>query len=291
MEIKSKILAVLRVINVILDDLRGPGWKPPEHVTNDRWSHRTGKEYDYLIKLLRKNNIEKQDYPVLKSILQTMALMTTGAVKVIRDPSTYTPAGADVWDRYFKANYHFENLLKEIGVDLLGKPTQQDYELAQKMVKTLGSSIVNEKEVLDVFSNSGIEQEFGMDKESAVDKNLQGSKTLYRGLHNLSDAAYNLATTTGEEWDLERGVSTSMMLEVAENFATEEGIGLGGKSLVFIINNPKRKGFVADKLSHFDESEVILSGRLKITKVEFPSDNPDYHPLASVYTPVYAELL
>lgn len=291
MEIKSKILAVLRVINVILDELKNPDWLQPNNVDDsdlyydkDKHKYKRAKEYDYLVKLLRKNNIGKEDYPVLKNILQSMALMTTGAVHVIRNPSTYSPDDAKEWNMYFKSNTHFEKLLQEIGIDLQDKPTKQDYELAQKMVKSLGSSFVDEKEVRNIFFASGIEQEFGMNKTAAARRNIQGAKTLYRGLHSLSEDAYKLATTIGEQWDLERGVSTSMMIEIAENFAME-GSGLSNEHLIFIINNPKRKGFVADKLSHFDESEVILSGRLKITKVDPPSDDNDYHTL------VYADLL
>ena len=74
-----------------------------------------------------------------------------------------------------------------------------------------------------------------------------------------------------------------MMFEIAENFATD-GSG-NGHSLIFIINNPKKQGFVADRLSGYDEKEVILSGRLKVTKVAPPSSATYYK------THVYVDLL
>lgn len=292
MQIKSKILSILRVINVILMELQDPKWTPPKDPSSfyypgmdeEEYKYRRAKEQDYLVQLLEKNNIDKTDYPVLKDILQSMALMTMASVKTIRDPSGYDFDQAKPWEDYFKNHHqHFSKFLTTIGVKLHQVPTQHDYELAQKMIKVLGKSIVDEKEVRAMFFNSGIEKEFGMNRTTAGRRYLQGSKTLYRGLHSLSDQAFRLATTVGEEWDIERGVSTSMMFEIAENFSTG-GIG-NGHGLIFIINNPKRQGFVADRLSGYDEKEVILSGRLKVTKVEPPSSATYYQ------THVYADLL
>lgn len=291
MQIKSKILSILRVINVIMIELQDPKWTPPKdplsyYLTSDEeeYKYKRAKEQDYLVQLLEKNGIDKTDYPVLKDILQSMALMTMASVATIRDPSGYDFDQAKPWGDYFP-NYrqHFSKFLTTIGVKLRQVPTQHDYELAQKMIKVLGKSIVDEKEVRAMFFNSGIEKEFGMNKTAASRRYLHGSKTLYRGLHSLSRRAYQLATTVGEEWDIERGVSTSMIYEIAENFATENAGH--GYNLIFIINNPKKQGFVADRLSGYDEKEVILSGRLKVTKVAPPSSATYYR------THVYVDLL
>ena len=276
MQIETKILSILRVINTILQFLQLPGSDPQKVLVFSDPDRKFDKEAstDYLIKLLEKGGITKSDYPVLRDILKSMALMTMASVKTIRDPSGFDYWSANYWKHYFKhTSPHFTELLKEIGVDLDDKPTKQDYELAQKMVKALGESFVSEKEVRTLFHSAGIEKDFKMTRAAASRLHLHGSKTLYRGLHSLSMDAFNFATTVGNEWDMTRGVSTSMMREVAENFALDLG---GSHSILFVINNPNRRGFVTDKLSGYDESEVILSGRLKITDVEKPHRNNSY---------------
>ena len=287
MQIKTKILSILRVINVILNYLVLPGRKTVS--TNifggPMDDYETEVPDDYLVTLLQRVGIGQEDYPVLRDILKSMALMTMASVATIRDPSGYQDSKSKEWADYFKeTSPHFIALLQEIGIDLQDYPKKEDYELAQKMVKAIGASIVNEKEVRQMFFAAGVEKDLGMNRAAATRMGLQGAKTLYRGVHSLSDRAFKFATTVGNEWGLEKGVSTSMMIEIAENFATERK-NPSGHSLVFVINNPNRQGFVADNLSGFDESEVILTGSLKVTKVETPSVNNHYITL------VYADLI
>lgn len=287
MQIKTKVLSILRVINVILNYLVLPGDKmastnifgPPID------DFETEVPDDYLVTLLQRVGIGQEDYPVLRDILKSMALMTMASVATIRDPSSYEDRKAHTWLTYFKdTSHHFVAFLEAIGIDLQDYPKKEDYELAQKMVKALGASIVNEEEVQQMFFASGVEKDLGMNRTDATRMGLQGARTLYRGVHSLSDNAFKFATTVGNEWGLGKGVSTSMIIEVAENFATERK-NPSGHSLVFVINNPNRQGFVADNLSGFNESEVILAGRLKITKVEQPNPNNGLPTL------VYADLI
>jgi hypothetical protein len=285
-QIKTKILSILRVINTILQFLKLPGTNLHSlvHVYPDRKFDKEAP-VEYLVELLEKGGITKSDYPVLRDILKSMALMTKASVKTIRDPDDYQYGMTRPWEDYFKHNsFHFVALLQEIGVDLREKPTKQDYELAQKMVKVLGESFVSEKEVRTLFSSLSIEKDFKMTRSAASRLHLHGSKTLYRGLHSLSRNAFKFATTVGNEWDMTRGVSTSMMREIAENFALDNQPGVGHE-LIFVINNPTRRGFVTDKLSGYDESEVILSGTLRITDVEQPHKNNRYLQV------VYADLI
>lgn len=287
MQIKSKILSVLRVINVIVNYLVLPGNKVQQAniFGEPDDDFQTELPEDYLVSLLERGGIEQQDFLVLRGILKSMALMTMASVATIRNPSGYKDSKSKIWMDYFKTtSEHFIALLEAVGIDLQDYPKKEDYELAQKMVKALGESIVNEKEVRQMFFATGVEKDLGINRAAATRMGLRGAKTLYRGIHSLSDKAYRYATTVGNEWGLGNGVSTSMLFEIAENFATEVK-NPNGHSLVFVINNPSRKGFVADNLSGFSESEVILTGRLKVTKVETPSQNNYYNTL------VHADLI
>ena len=278
MEIKSRILTTLRVINTIVDNLEARdyidlaalygfyGKEVPDTPADSReaWkSFDKDMPEDYLVKLLDKAGIFPEDYVMTANILKSMALMTKAHVGTIRNPEGFDSDKAHTWSEYFKQNEHFLVLLRHLGVNLRTSVTKEDYALANKMLKVLGASILDEEEVRKMFGHLGIKQEFGMTQADAGTKNLQIPTTLYRGLQKLSLRAYKKLRTIGYVWGIEKSVSTSSMREIAENFASDyKGEGY---SVLFVINNPKRQGFVADKLSAFQEDEVILSGRLKVT--------------------------
>ncbi len=279
MQIKTKILATLRVVNAIVDNLEAREYLDADAVLGffniespDNWTDDSREEFksfdkdmpdNYLIKLLDKASISQEDYALIANILKSMALMTKGHVGTIRSPEKFDSDKAHSWAEYFKQSEHFLTLLRHLGINLSQSPTRSDYVLASKMLRILGSSILDEEEVRKMFDQLGIEQEFGMTQKDAARKNLQIPTTLYRGLQKLSLRAYKKLRTVGYVWGIEKSVSTSSMREIAENFASDyKGEGY---SVLFIINNPKRQGFVADKLSAFSEDEIILSGRLKVT--------------------------
>lgn len=283
MKIKSTILATLRVINTIIDNLEAreyidaaavyktlgmdmPDNFKPADAREEFKDYDKDMPDDYLVKLFSKAGIDEEDYTLTANILKSMALMTKGHVKTIRNPEGFDPDKAHTWADYFKVSEHLYVLLQHLGMDLDAEVTKDEYALANKLLKVLGSSILDEEEVREMFDRLGIEQEFGITKKFAdEEKNLQIPKTLYRGLQGLSLRAYKKVTTVGYIWDIGKSVSTSMMKEIAENFATDSTKGYG---IVFVINNPKRQGFLADKLSAFYEDEVILSGKLKVTGFE-----------------------
>ncbi len=283
MQIKSRILTTLRVINTIIDNLETREYidlaalyksfntEPPENL-EPADSREEFRDYDrdmpddYLVRLLDKAGIPPEDYVITANILKSMALMTKAHVGTIRNPEGFDSDKAHTWPEYFKQNEHFLVLLRHLGVDLGASVTKEDYALANKMLKVLGSSILGEEEVRKMFDHLGIEQEFGMTQAAAGTKNLQVPTTLYRGLQNLSLRAYKKLRAVGYVWDIGKSVSTSTMREIAENFAS--GYEATGYNILFVINNPKRQGFVADNLSAFEEDEVILSGRLKVTGFE-----------------------
>jgi hypothetical protein len=300
MKIKSTILTTLRVLNTIIDNLekrdyldiialyKSFGTEPPANVAPADYREEF-KDYDknmpddYLVKLLDKAGIPREDYTLTANILKSMALMTKGHVKTIRNPEDFNPDKAYTWAEYFKPNEHLYVLLQHLGVDLGVEVTKDEYALANKLLRVLGSSILDEKEVREMFDHLGIEQEFGITQKVAdEEKNLQISKTLYRGLQHLSSKAYKKVTTVGYIWDIGKSVSTSMMREVAENFASDHHGE--GYNILFVINNPKRQGFLADKLSAFQEDEVILSGRLKVTSFEHAN-------IITPYAIIYVDLI
>jgi len=280
MQIKTIILTTLRVINTIVDNLEAREYLDAEEIFKsfgipvsgeikpadyrETWrSYDKDMPDDYLVKLLDRAGIPPEDYVMTANILKSMALMTKAHVGTIRNPEGFDSDKAFTWPEYFKQNEHFLVLLRHLGVDLKASVTKQDYALANKMLKVLGSSILDEEEVSKMFDHLGIEQEFGMTKKAAASKNLQIPTTLYRGIQKLSLRAYKKLRTVGYVWGIGKSVSTSTMREIAENFASDyKGEGY---SVLFVINNPKRQGFVADKLSAFQEDEVILAGQLKVT--------------------------
>ena len=298
MQIKSRILTTLRVINIIVDNLESKDSVTAADVFGHQIYSDTQdnpadtlekfKDYnkdmpdDYLVKLLDKAGIPREDYAITANILKSMALMTKGHVGTIRNPEGFDPDKSYSWSEYFKLSEHFFTLLNHLGVNLSKSPTKEDYALANKMLRVLGSSILDEEEVRKMFQDLEIEKDFGMPEKTAAGKNLYIPTTLYRGLQKLSFRAYKKVTTIGYIWDIGKSVSTSTMREIAENFASDyEAMGY---NILFVINNPKRQGFVADNLSAFEEDEVILSGKLKVTGSE-PAD------IKRSYAIIYVDLI
>ena len=281
MQIKSRILTTLRVINTIVDNLEEReyidagevldffGKEKPKNPADSREEF---KNYDkdmpddYLVKLLDRAGIPPEDYVMTANILKSMALMTKGHLKSIRDPKVFNRNKTRPWSEYFKLSEHLFTLLNHLGINLSVSPKRSDYVLANQMLKVLGSSILDEEEVRKMFQDLEIQKDFGMPEKVASGKNLYIPTTLYRGLQKLSFRAYKKVTTIGYIWDIGKSVSTSTMREIAENFASDyEAMGY---NILFVINNPKKQGFVADNLSAFEEDEVILSGKLKVTGFE-----------------------
>ena len=299
MKIKSRILATLRVINIIVDNLEEREYLDAEEIyksfgiplpdkINPADSREKFKDYDkampdnYLVKLLDKAGIPPEDYVMTANILKSMALMTKGHVKSIRDPQSFKRNKTHPWSEYFKVSEHLYALLNHLGINLSTSPKKSDYVLANQMLRVLGSSILDEEEVRKMFQDLEIEKDFGMPEKVASGKNLYIPTTLYRGLQQLSWRAYKKVTTVGYIWDIGKAVSTSTMREIAENFASQyEPLGY---SILFVINNPNRQGFVADNLSAFEEDEVILSGRLKVTSFE-------HSTIKRPYAIIYVDLI
>ena len=215
--------------------------------------------------------LSNEDKKALDTALKTMILMTSGNVKTIRDPSLYDP-GAGSWRSI--ASSSAMNVLNQIPNESGGfgpgitSPTKEDYETAKRLMPILGSSFMDADEVKALTGGVSPQEEYFYKLDSS-----EGFETLYRGISDLKidTIKYGMMNST---WDILRGVSTSFNPRQADDFAgtTQYGHGASknrGPSMYFVINNPKRKGFVSDAISEYDEQEVILSGILDIDSWEF----------------------
>ena len=215
--------------------------------------------------------LSDEDKKALDAALKTMILLTSGNVKTVRDPSLYDP-DAGSWKSISSPSAM--EVLNQIPDGFGGRgpgytsPTKEDYETAKKLMPILGSSFMDADEVKALTGGGSPEEEYFYKLEAT-----KGFETLYRGISDLKidTIKYAMENTT---WDMLRGVSTSFNPTESENFAGIKQYSHGaiknrGPSMYFIINNPKRKGFVSDAISEYNEQEVILSGIVDIDSWEF----------------------
>ena len=193
---------------------------------------------------------------------KAMILLTAGSVEVVREPQRFDDRYLDAWHELIS-----RKLMKALNkiipsFDVIDYPTREDYELANDLLPLLGSSFLTTGEIEQYAPDLSPEE-----KQSSE---VAGYETLYRGLSKL-DLNIIKFIMTKPNWDTEQpGVSTSYNKGESASFAAlnrENGliVSSNGPSIFFTINNPNRKGFIADKLSAFSrEQEVIISGTLKV---------------------------
>jgi hypothetical protein len=193
----------------------------------------------------------------LDKALKSMILLTSGNVEAVRNPKIFDPDMTEPWSHI--ASPSAKNVLSQIPGYVPGsEPTRKDYETAKRLLPVLGSSFMDFDEIQSLTG--------GTEPEDYRDLDLmKGFGKLYRGLQNMSLSSIKFLTTY-PKWDMERGVSTSYKYSEAEGFASIVGNGTNaGPSIMFHIDNPKKKGFIADRVSNYDtEAEVILSGMLDV---------------------------
>lgn len=215
--------------------------------------------------------LSDEDKKALDATLKTMILMTSGNVKTVRDPNLYDPT-AGSWRSI--ASTSAMSVLNQIpdGFGGMGpgytSPTKEDYETAKRLMPILGSSFMDVDEVKALTGGGTPEEEYFYKLDS-----IKGFETLYRGIDKLKTDTIKYGMTNST-WDMLRGVSTSFNPRTAEQFAgilqsSHGAIKNRGPSMYFVINNPKRRGFISDAISEYDEQEVILSGILGIDSWEF----------------------
>lgn len=235
MNIQRSLLVIIRVINKL------------------RREHDSDKSRVYARQVVE--NLTDGQKQNLIDMLKAMTLLTSGKVSLVRDPSKWANVGQP-WGDILSAGAQHLIQTADPQFPLIQPPQQSDYELAKKLLPFMGQSSVS----ADDFSKAGM--------VVADDDELLGHQTLYRGLKNLQPNTIKWVLTSPDNWNIERAVSTSIDKEESEIYATLYSGNHGsteGPAILLTIHNPNKKGFVADKMSKYDnEREVILSGICRI---------------------------
>lgn len=212
-------------------------------------------------KVATLSNDEKQ---LLVKVLKAMGMLVNGdEMEVLRDPSKFDEKSKDKkfgmqWFLMLSTNVRSAIEAADPSFDERAFPTKEDYIMANKMLTTIGSSTLS-ADVVAQFDDIPFETPTGM---------TAGYETLYRGLSKVPDRVIRRVASK-KPWSIKHGVSTSYEKHTAMNFCGLQSDGTSGNqgpAILFTINNPKKKGFIADTLSDYGEHEVILSGDFQINK-------------------------
>ena len=217
-----------------------------------------------LAKLL-KTDEEKKAF--INTIL-AMTLLTAGAVDFVRNPELWSPEKSVNKDGVKRRWSHILSDGAEHALSTLRFPTyelitKEQYQLANKMLPLIGSTVISSSEAMEAFTKAdvgSIDSDFKT-KISKDDELLGSKKLLYRGLHSMSAGVISFLANPGASWDMSRGVSTSYHFGTAEGFL-KKGTGNG---VILHMKNESERGFTADALSKYGpEREVILSGIIAV---------------------------
>jgi len=216
-----------------------------------------------LAKLLKT---EEEEQAFINTIL-TMTLLTSGAVDFVRDPEVWSPDKSVNKDGTKRRWSHILSDGSDVALSTLGFPTyklvtKEQYQLANKLLPMIGSTVISSKEVMEAFTKAdvgSINKDFKA-KMTGDEDHLGAEKVLYRGLHSMSPEVVKFLANPGASWDMSRGVSTSYDYGSAEGFMNK-----GGNGIILHMKNETGRGFTADALSKYKpEREVILSGTIVV---------------------------
>ena len=216
-----------------------------------------------LAKLLKT---EEEEQAFINTIL-TMTLLTSGAVDFVRDPEVWSPDKSVNKDGTKRRWSHILSDGSDVALSALDFPTyelvtKEQYQLANKLLPMIGSTVISSKEVMEAFTKAdvgSINKDFKA-KMTGDEDHLGAEKVLYRGLHSMSPEVVKFLANPGASWDMSRGVSTSYDYGSAEGFMNK-----GGNGIILHMKNETGRGFTADALSKYKpEREVILSGTIVV---------------------------
>lgn len=240
MQIQEAVYAITRLINVAGQYMN----------TYDR--------KDYIeSKIALLDDSQKQSLII---VIKAMSILVSGGqMTFLRDPTKFDPTvGRASWIQILPmAALHIIRAV-DPAFDGYESPSKEDYIMAKKVLTAIGSSTASAEAALKMDPNAG--------PSPSRMRMLGGYDTLYRGLKAVSDRIIRLVANK-KPWSIKHGVSTSYEKDTAINFCglRSDGSSDGeGPAIFFKINNPEKKGFVADTLSDFGEHEVILSGDFQI---------------------------
>jgi hypothetical protein len=215
------------------------------------WGDLTKEQFDTVAVEM---GLTDKDFDAMGTILKSMILMTSGSVATVRNPDSFDPLKTSPWEDIARSS--LGNLFTLLGLDIAEQISKQDYKTANTLLKKMGSSSIEMSDIEAKIGPNGF--------NTMKPEKVQISETLWRGLKKLSFDAIILMLDKKDDWDIGRAVSTSEVMDVAYEFASDVPSGETNNKVVLKINNPKRKGFRAGRLSKFQEDEVILSGQLRI---------------------------
>lgn len=256
MSINKTALAVTRLLNSFLTfDPRAPG----------RFGNKFARE-KYIDTLLAEVIKTPEDSQALIDMIKTMTILTSGTVKVVRDPSSFE-RGKDIktWGEILSPPSMY--VMTKLRYPIYKELSRADYELANKLLPKIGSSFLSSDEVRAVFSSTSLSKtQPNLEKHLGGDQSdIEGFDVLYRGLNSMSDDAIYACTIIGSQWDMVRGVSTTHVYETAKGFSDQKS----PNRILFEMKNPDRIGFNALNLSVYSrERETILSTKVIIDNYE-----------------------
>jgi len=252
-------IIVARILNQI--------YKFMPNVNPNQMKRAQDKMAEKMLGKLLKTDEEKKAF--INTIL-TMTLLTSGAVDFVRDPEIWSPRKNVNKDGTKRRWSHILSRGSEKALEVLRFPTyelvtKEQYQLANKMLPLIGSTVISSSEAMEAFVKGdvgSIDSDFKK-KMSSDEEQLGSKKLLYRGLHSMSAGVIKFLANPGVSWDMSRGVSTSYHFGTAEGFL-KKGTGNG---IILHMKNETGRGFTADALSKYGpEREVILSGSITVDK-------------------------
>ena len=258
--IRKDLIAITRVLNFILDS----------KYSSPMGGSATEEERQIIRKALE--NLSENEKNGIKKILKAGVLLTSGNVKTVRDPDNFKPYSTSTWGgvmgdslEYILTNYNI------MTVDEINqKITKNDYINSKIMLPVLGSTAFKEFENKIISKSSGLPSDIvdrmtkNTDDNTVLKKmNVEGftPAKLYRGLHEMPESAILSLARIGAKWNITRGVSTSMDVDMAVEFAGKNN----PNRILFEIYNNEKRGFFFNNLSKYHkEDEVILAGNLEV---------------------------
>ena len=258
--IRKDLIAITRVLNFILDSKYS--------------SPMGGSATEEEKKIIRNalENLSENEKNGINKILKAGVLLTSGNVKTVRNPDNFDPSSTSTWGgvmgdslKYILTNYNI------MSVDEINqKITKNDYINSKIMLPILGSTAFKEFENKIISKSSGLSSDIvdrmtkNADDNAVLKKmNVEGftPAKLYRGLHEMPESAILSLARIGAKWNITRGVSTSMDVDMAVEFAGKNN----PNRILFEIYNDEKRGFFFNNLSrYYKEDEIILAGNLEV---------------------------